>query len=99
MTKDQAWAERDARRNALIGQHGLPEHILSSEALKLARVEVTDPSDFYASIYRDKAAADAWMGSTLEHEGHPALARVDLPDGRVVGIYDLRPALTKEGRP
>ena len=84
---------------------GLPEKLPQGErilwqgapdALALARAALVpvDPTaaadDIYASIYRDEAAADAWLASNLEHNGYPALARVPLPDGRVVGILDLR---------
>jgi len=54
--------------------------------------------DTYASIYRDDAAAEAWMDSNMENHGYPTLARVTLPDGRVVGILDLRPALDRARR-
>jgi hypothetical protein len=94
-------AERDVRRARLTEQHGMPEHISASDALALARTAlipveigvVTD--DIYASIYRDEAAAQAWLESNLIHNGHPTLARVPLPDGRVVGIMDMRPALAR----
>jgi hypothetical protein len=94
----EAHAERRAR---LIEQHGMPEHISGSDALALARTSQVhvDPAatadDVHANIYRDAAAADAWLESNLTHHGHPALARVPLPDGRVVGILDLRPALER----
>jgi len=51
--------------------------------------------DVYASVYRDQAAADAWADANLVHNGHPTLAKVPLPDGRVIGILDLRPALRR----
>ena len=93
-----------ARRADLIGHHGLPEPIGAAKALALAmaaRVPV-DPAvaadDTYSSIYRDAVAAEAWMDSNLENNGYPALARVALPDGRVVGILDLRPALDRARR-
>ena len=103
--------ERQAR---LAAQHGMPEHISNADALAMARTALTGKAEpdsavyrlagvtaddwIFASIYRDAAAADAWLESNLEHYGHPALARVPLPDGRVVGILDLRPALERARR-
>jgi hypothetical protein len=96
-------AERKARRARLIGQHGEPERISNADALALAmtalvpvEVGVTADSWIHASIYRDDEAADAWLESNLVHHGHPALARVPLPDGRVVGILDLRLSLERD---
>ncbi len=94
-------AERHARRDRLAAQHGMPEHVSASDALALARTALVpvDPAvtadDVYASIYRDEAAADAWAESDLTHHGHPTLAKVPLPDGRVAGILDLRPAMER----
>jgi hypothetical protein len=96
-----ASARSKARRAALAAEHGVPEPLAGSDALALARAVggPIDPSvtagDVYASVYRDEAAADAWAESNLVHYGHPSLAKVPLPDGRVVGILDLRPALEK----
>jgi len=91
--------ERTARRNALAALHGIPEVIDPTDALELAGITVVTADEVYASVYRDAAAADAWMGANLTQYGHPALARVPLADGRVIGILDLRPALRKlEGR-
>lgn len=96
--------DHDARRARLIEQHGEPEHISASDALALARtalvpVEVgVTADDIWASIYRDDAAAAAWLESNRVHHGHPALAKVPLPDGRVVGILDLRPELERVRR-
>jgi hypothetical protein len=93
-----------ARRADLIGHHGLPEPIAASAAMAMA-VKARVPAvcgvaadDIYASIYRDDAAAEGWMDSNLENHGYPTLARVPLPDGRVVGILDLRPALDRARR-
>jgi hypothetical protein len=100
-------AEHHARRERLASQYGMPEPIRASTALALARnasaltvVEAAtsayvNADDVHASIYRDDAAADAWLESNLVHNGHPVLAKVPLPDGRVVGIMDLRPALKR----
>jgi hypothetical protein len=94
-------AGHDARRDRLIEQYGMPERIAASDALALARTALVPvdlaatADDVYASIYRDDAAADGWLASNLEHYGHPALAKVPLPDGRVVGILDLRPSLKR----
>jgi hypothetical protein len=91
-------AKRRTRRDQLIAEHGRPEEISGADALALvtsARVPVdptVTPDDVYASIYRDQEAASAWGESNRVHNGHPTLARVPLPDGRVVGILDLRPA-------
>ena len=90
-------AERHARRARLTGQHGKPESISPSDALALAVTALVpvDPrvtaDDVYAFIYRDGEAADAWAESNRVHNGIPTLAKVPLPDGRVVGILDLRP--------
>ena len=96
-----AIAGQKARAARLTAEHGTPEHISASGALALAeaaRVAV-DPSvtadDIYASVYLDDAAAGAWGESNRVHNGIPTLATVPLPDGRVVGILDLRPALER----
>jgi len=94
-------AGHEARRDRLIEQHGKPEPISNADALALAMtalvpVEAAVTADqVYASIYRDEAAADAWMASNAEHQGIPSLAKAPMPDGRVVGILDLRPLLAK----
>jgi hypothetical protein len=105
---DQArWEEsagHEGRRERLIAEHGMPEHISPSDALALAATAlIPTPAgitadDVYASIYRDTPAADAWLESNRVHHGHPELARVPLPDGRVVGILDLRPSLERARR-
>jgi hypothetical protein len=89
-------AEHKARQAQLIEQHGTPEHIGRQSALVIARVTGVNPDETYAHVYRDEAAADAWLGANWDNYGHPTLARVALPDGRVLGILDLRPALAKE---
>lgn len=92
--------ERDRarqRRERLTAQYGTPEKIDPSDALTLARAALAPvgpdvtPDDVWAGIYRDERAADGWLESNLVHHGHPALAKVPLPDGRVIGILDLRP--------
>jgi hypothetical protein len=94
-------ADRAARRIRLADRHGTPESIGASDALALAMTALipVDPTatagDVYANIYRDDTAASAWLESNLTHNGHPTLAKVPLPDGRVVGILDLRPALQR----
>jgi len=93
-----------ARRADLLEHHGLPEPIDRYRAMALAQDALTpvDPGvaadDTYSSIYRDGAAADAWLDSNLENNGYPTLARVPLPDGRVVGILDLRSAMGRARR-
>lgn len=90
-----------ARRDALIRDHGMPKPIAGDDALMLARDRTAGISpcvraaEVYASIYRDQAAADAWLASNLEHHGHPAIGTVLMDDGRVIGILDLRPALAR----
>lgn len=94
-------AEQKARTERLNGRYGKPESIAPSDALALAMTALVhvDPTatadDVYAFIYRDDAAADGWLESNRVHHGHPALAKVPLPDGRVVGILDLRPEMRK----
>lgn len=101
MTASETPAARNARRDALIAEHGKPEKIADADALaQAAATQVSvDPTataeDVYASIYRDAAAADAWLEANLTYYGHPALARVPLADGRVIGILDLRPAFKR----
>jgi len=93
-----------AHRADLRERHGLPEPIAASRALALAWASdvAVDPAvtagDVYGGIYRDMPAAEAWLDSDLENHGYPTLARVTLPDGRVVGILDLRPALDRARR-
>jgi len=100
-------AELDAQlahRADLREQHCFPEPISAAKALALAMASLVpvDPAvtadDTYAGIYRDMPAAEAWLDSDLENHGYPTLARVPLPDGRVVGILDLRPALDRARR-
>jgi hypothetical protein len=93
-------AEHKARQERLASEHGMPEHISNADALALARTAgvpispYVDADDWiYSSIYRDEAAAGAWLESNRVHHGHPTLARVPLPGGRVVGILDLRPSM------
>ena len=93
-------AERADRRARLAARHGMPERISNSDALAAVRNAGADVSPYaaaddwiHASIYRDAAAADAWMESNRVHHGHTTMARAPLPDGRVVGILDLRAAL------
>jgi hypothetical protein len=94
-------AEHKARRDRLTAEYGLPAAIAAGDALALAMAALipVDPTatadDVWASIYRDEDAADAWLESNLVHNGHPALAKVPLPDRRVIGILDLRPALAR----
>ena len=84
------------RRARLISLHGIPERIDLGEALTaIGQPEGITPRDVWASIYRDQAAADAWLGSNLAHHGHPTLGRAHLADGRVIGVLDLRPELAR----
>lgn len=90
--------DREKRRQAMIAAHGQPAPIAAADALALARNAGKDtggalPQHVHAMIYRDDGAADAWLRANRDEYGHPALARVQLPDGRCVGIIDLRPAL------
>lgn len=95
------WRGHMNRREQLIAAYGQPESIDPADALALARASIVrvDPTvtadDVYACIYRDEGAADGWLQSNLVNHGHPALAKVPLPDGRVIGILDLRPALKR----
>jgi len=94
-------AEHGERRAQLTERHGKPVHYPEADALALANaagipVDPTAvPDDLYASVYRDDEAAAAWLESNMTHQGHPAFAKVPLPDGRVVGILDLRPAMAR----
>lgn len=88
------------RRRQLEAEHGKPVMLCSTDALALASTSVLDlsgvkPNDLVAHIYRDAAAADAWLGSNSEMHGHPTLFRIGLPDGRVIGALDLRPAMKR----
>lgn len=112
--REERLAEQHARWARLVEQHGMPERISNADALALARTAligkaepdsavyrlagVTADDWIHASIYRDEAAADAWLESNLAYHGHPALARAPLPDGRVVGILDLRAELERARR-
>ena len=90
-------AERDAWRGEMTARYGTPEQAGDRVALALART-VGVPLDpalaedgwLYAGIYRDEAAANAWMESNRARHGYQVLAKVPQADGRVVGIYDLR---------
>jgi len=90
------------RRAALTERYGAPEPISASDAIALAAaagIIVTAPvNGLWASIYRDAEAAGAWGESNLVHNGHPTLKTVPLPDGRVIGLLDLRPAQERAGR-
>lgn len=92
------------RQQRLAAEHGMPEPIKAADALDKARAvrkardrisPYVRADDIYASIYRDEAAADAWMEANRVHHGHPALTKVPLPDGRVIGILDMRPSLRR----
>lgn len=89
-----------ANARELAAQHGAPETISAADALTWAVIEgipvppAVTADDIRASIYRNDTAADAWLDSNRVN-GHPTLAMVPLPDGRVVGILDLRPALER----
>jgi hypothetical protein len=91
--------EQPGCHTALIQRYRTPDPVDPAVALTLARalgtlaVPDVPAGDTCAYIYRDGEAADAWLEFNLVHRGHPALAKVTLPDGRVVGILDLRPAL------
>lgn len=97
-------ARQRARTARLAARYGRPEHVCTAYARKLAaaaQVPVdpsVEPDDIWASIYRDAASADAYAESNLTHHGHPTLAKVPLPDGRVLGILDLRPSLERARR-
>ena len=100
--QDREPTEEEARRNELTRRYGRPEPIAAADALVLARYirpgglpEPVRADQVHASIYRDKLGADGWLVANKLHHGHPEYARVTLPDGRVVGILDLRPALAR----
>lgn len=86
---------------ALVQRYRLPAPVDPAVALALARalgiLKGADVAgdDTCAYIYRDGEAADAWLNFNLVHRSHPALAKMPLPDGRVIGILDLRPALER----
>lgn len=94
-------AEHGERRAQLTERHGKPVHYPEADALALAAAALIPvdptaaPDDLYASVYRDDEAASAWLESNMISYGHPTFAKVPLPDGRVVGILDLRPALRR----
>lgn len=93
-------AEQRARTARLTGVFGKPEDIDAAAALALAAAcgaadPAVNPDDVMAHVYRDGTAADGWLESNCEHHGHPTLAKVPLPDGRVVGILDLRAAFKR----
>lgn len=97
----RALAEQKERRTRLEDRYGHPEQIAASDALAAAMTALipVDPdvtaNDVCAFIYRDDVAADGWAESNRVHNGVPSLAKVPLPDGRVVGILDLRPAMQR----
>lgn len=91
----------EQRREELREHHGTPESVRSYDALLIAMnhhvtLHVNGP-DVIAYYYRDRAAAEAYAASNTEHNNAPSLAIIDLPDGRALGITDLRPALTAAG--
>ena len=96
--------QHQARRADLREHYGVPEPFAASAALELARRSLVPVAAgvtagvVYAGIFRDDMAAEAWLDSDLENHGYPTLARFPLPDGRVVGILDLRPALERARR-
>jgi hypothetical protein len=89
------------RQERLTAQFGKPERIAPSDALAAAFTagvpvdQRVTAGDVFAAIYRDAAAAAGWAAANLEHHGHPPLATVPLPDGRAIGIIDLRPAIER----
>lgn len=88
------------RRTELIRDHGKPRTVTD---LRLALTLILAPPDVserdvFASVYRDREAADAWLASNLEHHGHPCLGRYLLPGGQILGVLDLRPSLARMRR-
>lgn len=86
--------DHEATVAALTAAHGKPAPVDTPAALRLLgkRGEV-HPRDAYAYAYRDQAAADAFQQATLDHHGVPSLGTATDRAGRLVGVYDLRPAL------
>jgi hypothetical protein len=90
--------DHEARRNALIAEHGKSERFPDTAAALwlLGRRGEVHPRDAMAWVYRDQAAADAWHASTAEHYGVPCLGTAPC-DGGVLGVYDLRPMFDGHG--
>lgn len=94
---------RDVRRAALEAEFGKPEIISNADAIAAAKaaqvslpyMPLSHDAWIIAHIYRDVAAWEGWLASNTEHYGHTELVRVPLPDGRVIGILDLRASMPK----
>jgi hypothetical protein len=92
------WEAGAARRGALIAAHGQPVRFTDTAAalwLLNAR-HLIHPVDAMAFVYRDQAAADAYAKSNADHHDVRSLGTVPC-DGGVLGVLDLRPALTRHG--
>jgi hypothetical protein len=89
VTRDLAREERQA---ILAARYGAPRWADRSAALRLLGLRgQVHPRDVAAFAYRDRAAADAWARSNLDHHGYPSLGTV-IAGGEVIGVTDLRPA-------
>ena len=106
----QERAEEDARRERLTAEHGKPVHIDAADALALFATGGQHTRGVYRSVRRSPARTytPASTGTrqqptrgcspTWSTTATPNWHASPLPDGRIVGILDLRPALEKARR-
>ncbi len=88
----------DARREALITEHGQGLHVSESAACRMlggaaAGLNVTDVT---AWLYPTREAAQAWHQLNHEQHGHTSLGIVAAPDGGgYIGVMDVRRQLAE----
>jgi len=86
----------EARRLALLAEHGQPRHYAEADACRLlggagAGLNVTDVT---AWRYSSREAAQAFHQLNHERHGHSSLGIVAAPDGDgFIGVMDIRAAL------
>ena len=87
-------------RVELIDRYGQPRLYPAARALRLlGQRNHIHPRDVVAFTYRDQAAADAWQTANWENHQHPWLGSIPAEDTGVIGVIDLRAALTRTGHP
>jgi len=88
----------EARREALIAEHGQPLHVSEAAACRLlggaaAGLNVTDVT---AWRYRTREAAQAFHKLSHEQHGHASLGIVRAPgDAGFIGVMDVRKQLAE----
>jgi hypothetical protein len=88
----------EARRMALVAEHGWPQHTSETEACRLlgGAAAGLNGTDVLAWRYPSREAARAWHQLNHEQYGHASLGIVAAPDGGgFIGVLDIRAALAE----